>query len=697
MKIRWKIILPVSIIIIICSLSSAFISEYMITNNINESLNNELKNSMNTVKILFDEFFSTNKQIAKTCSETLEAAEILKKYAGNNVQGNKKVINKLKSDSKVSDYCQRLSNIKTDNELIAIYLLNNAGEIISGQSIDKIGGFRGDRPYFKKLVSTKQITISNVLKSRTSGKLTIVVCAPIIDKSDNMLGAILVAFDYLSFYNKILNTLSLSEGEYPYIFSSDKHFIAHPEQEILNKYAVDSKIPFKFIDKLLSAGNNIVEYTFPEGSETRRVAAVSPLDFSNWIIGFSYNLNLRLKTARHITFIILSAAILAVIIMCFTIYILIRYHIERPVNVLVDHLNQYCEGNIQLIEKHSQAIKKIRLNKDEFGDMTRAIGKFREYIQQNIVVASEIANGNLCVNIDVKSENDMFGNEFSLMTDKLKSAFQTLSSFTNGVREKVDMVNTASQELSDEALKQEEALIQISSSITHMGEKAEDNAKAATSASSITHQASSAAEKGNSLMGDLSKAISSITNRAKDTQTVVKSIDDIAFQTNLLALNAAVESARAGAHGKGFSVVAQEVKSLAMRSADAAKETSNLIDRMINEVNAGNELATKTVEILVEITKRVGEATEIVSTIENASKDQAKAVGEINIGINNLEQITVENTASAKQTADASHDMNTQAMNLQNIVSTFKHDQKEQDLAQDKSSTQQKQLAYSDI
>ncbi len=690
MKIRWKIILPVSAIIIICSLSSAFISEYMITNNINDSLNKELINSMHTIKILFNEFFSTNKQIAKTCSETREAEEILKKYTGNKIKDNKEIINKLKNDSEVIDYCQRLNKIKSDNNLIAIYLLNPKGEIISGQNIDNIGGFRGDRAYFKDLVSTKQITISNVLKSRTTGKLTIVVCAPVTDKSDNMLGGILVAFDYLNFYNEIINSLSLSEGEYPYIFSTDKHFIAHPDQEILNKYAIDAKIPFKFIDQLLSAGNNIVEYTFPEGSETKRVATVAPLNFSNWIIGFSYNLNLRLKTARHITFIILSAAIIAVIIMCLTIYLLIKYHIERPVNVLVDHLNQYCEGNIQLIEKHSQVIKKIRISKDEFGEMCRAIGKFREYIQQNITVASEIANGNLCVHIDVKSENDMFGNEFSIMTDKLKSAFKTLSTFTDGVREKVEMVNTASQELSDEALKQEEALIQISSSIAQMGEKAEDNAKAATSASSITHQASSAAEKGNSLMGELSKAISSITNRAKDTQTVVKSIDDIAFQTNLLALNAAVESARAGIHGKGFSVVAQEVKSLAMRSADAAKETSSLIDRMINEVNAGNELATKTVEILIEITKRVGEATEIVSNIEKASKDQARAVGEINIGINNLEQITVENTASAKQTADASHDMNTKAVNLQNIVSTFKHDQESQSPAQ-------KQLEHSNI
>ena len=674
MRIRWKIIIPVAIIIAICSLSSAFISEKVTSESVLRSLKNELNNSCHATKLLFDKYFNDNINIAKTCANTQQAESILLRYAGDNVRDDEDLRNQIKKDNDVINYCTRLAKTAKEYNLIALYLLNKEGEILCGQCVDKIGGFRGDRPYFKKLLKTDKVVISNILKSRTTGKLTVVVCAPVSDSSGTLIGCILLAFDYLEFYNKITESISLLEGEYPFIVTGNNHIIAHPDPELVAEYAVDAPAPFAFVDQIIANRNNMVEYSFPEGSDNRRIASTASLNDVDWIITYSGNYNLRLATAQKISWIIIAATILAILIMCLTIFLLIRFFIERPVNVLLDHLNEYCQGNVTVIDKHQKILDKLRSGKDEFGEMTRAVSKFREYIQHNIGIASEIAKGNLNISIDVKSENDMFGNEFRSMTSELKKTFQQLDRFTHEVMEKISQVSTASQRLSDEAIKQEESLIQISANVSQMGDQAKNNADFATSASTITSEASSAAEQGNSIMARLSQAITSITSRAEDTQKVVKSIDDIAFQTNLLALNAAVESARAGIHGKGFSVVAQEVKNLAMRSANAAGETATLIDRMIKEVNDGNQLACQTAEILQKIAEKITEATNIVSNIEQASIDQATSISEVNIGINNLEHITVQNTASARDTADASKDMTQEAINLETIVSYYKHD-----------------------
>ena len=675
MRIRWKIIIPVAIIIGICSLSSAFISEKIISDSVITSLKKELNNSCHATKLLFDKYFSDNINIAKTCADTQQAESILLRYAGDHVRGNEKLINQIRDDKDVVDYCSRLAKTAKEYNLIALYLLNKEGEILSGQSVDKIGGFRGDRPYFKKLIASNKTVISNIIKSRTTGKLTVVVCAPVTDSSATLIGSILLAFDYLEFYTKINESICLLEGEYPFIVTGNNHIIAHPDTELVSKYAVDEPADFSFVDQIIANKNSMIEYSFPDGSDNKRIAATSSLTHVDWIVTYSGNYNLRLKTAKNISWIIITATILAILIMCLTIFLLIRYFIELPVNVLLDHLNEYCQGNVTVIDKHQKVLKRILSSKDEFGDMTRAVGKFREYIQQNIVIASEIAQGNLNLNIGVKSENDMFGNEFKRMTGELKNTFRQLNRFTHEVMDKIAKVSSASQQLSNEAIKQEESLIEISANISQMGEQAKNNADFATSASAITNQASSTAEQGNNIMSKLSQAITSITNRAEDTQKVVKSIDDIAFQTNLLALNAAVESARAGVHGKGFSVVAQEVKNLAMRSASAAGETATLIDRMIKEVTDGNKLANQTAEILQEIAEKISEATSIVSNIEQASIAQAKSISEVNIGINNLEHITVQNTASARDTADASKDMTQEALNLETIVAHYQHEE----------------------
>jgi methyl-accepting chemotaxis protein len=169
-------------------------------------------------------------------------------------------------------------------------------------------------------------------------------------------------------------------------------------------------------------------------------------------------------------------------------------------------------------------------------------------------------------------------------------------------------------------------------------------------------------------MTHLTQSMEEISRASEETSKIIKTIDEIAFQTNLLALNAAVEAARAGEAGAGFAVVADEVRNLAMRAAEAAKNTADLIEGTVQKVHEGSDLVAKTNEAFGEVSKSAAKVGELVSEIAAASNEQAEGIGQVNKAVAEMDKVVQQNAASAEESASASEEMNAQAVQMKSMV-----------------------------
>jgi len=229
-------------------------------------------------------------------------------------------------------------------------------------------------------------------------------------------------------------------------------------------------------------------------------------------------------------------------------------------------------------------------------------------------------------------------------------------------------VSSASQTLAEGASEQAAGIQETSSSIEEMSSMTRKNADNANQANILVTETSRVVEEANQVMKELTQSIGEISTASEETGKIIKTIDEIAFQTNLLALNAAVEAARAGEAGAGFAVVADEVRNLAMRAAEAAKNTADLIEGTVKKVRQGSEILTKTNEVFAKIAGSSKKVQELVAEIAAASQEQAQGIEQINKAVSEMDKVVQKNAASAEESAAAAEEMNAQAETMKGFV-----------------------------
>jgi methyl-accepting chemotaxis protein len=344
--------------------------------------------------------------------------------------------------------------------------------------------------------------------------------------------------------------------------------------------------------------------------------------------------------------------------------------VVEPVEEALDVLKEMARGNLQVSvdgEYHGDHAEiKSALNE--------TLTHMRSYIGELSRVLAEVGNGNL----DLAITADYMG-DFITIKDSLNNIITRLSQVMGGISEAAEQVASGSKQVSDSSqalsqgsTEQAGAIQELTASIAEIASQTKQNAVNANHASQLAGVVRDNAKRGNDHMQDMLASMENISDSSANISKIIRVIDDIAFQTNILALNAAVEAARAGQHGKGFAVVAEEVRNLAARSADAAKETTELIEGSAEKVKRGTSIANETALGLAEIVTGIEQAAGLIEGIAKASSEQASGIAMINKGIDQVSLVVQTNSATAEQSAAASEELSGQSEILKEMVSRFR-------------------------
>ena len=393
-----------------------------------------------------------------------------------------------------------------------------------------------------------------------------------------------------------------------------------------------------------------------------------------------------IETASVVSIAILLGVTGVMIVVAVAISFNLSKSVAEPLSEMQKAATEMEQGNLS-IKLEYQSENELGMLANSMRSMASTL---QQYIESIDTVMEEFAKGNLTVvpTIEYKGDFASIGECTQKAVEAINDTLCQISQAADQVASGADQVSSGAQNLSQGATEQASSIEELAATVNGISSQVKTNAENANSAFARVEQVSSEMNESNHKMQEMISAMSEITNSSYEIGKIIKTIEDIAFQTNILALNAAVEAARAGAAGKGFAVVADEVRNLAAKSAEASKSTAVLIERSLKAVENGTQIADETAASLEQTVLGATEVSQLISKITNASNDQASAITQVTVGIDQISAVVQTNSATAEESAAASEELSGQAAMLKNLVGAFRLKEDSGDLALPMSSSE---------
>ncbi len=453
--------------------------------------------------------------------------------------------------------------------------------------------------------------------------------------------------------------------------SSDEYAVITNYEKVFSEFRSfrDTVISLVDADKMADAKSLMTGSEATAVAENTKNATVEIVTYK---IGAAQQQAESVITLADTLIIVMLIAIIIGIAVALVLSLTISRSISKPLRTMSWVAEMLAEGDVDVYDTLCDKDQQLKFRQDEIGKFALAFHNMINSTRAQAEATRAIALGDLTVEISARSEKDILGNSLCELCERLNIMASTIISAADQVATGSDLVSDSSMALSQGATEQASAIQQLTASIEGISSQTRRTAENAGMVDDISKSAKMDADGGNQRMKDMLAAMAGINESSGKIGNIIKVIDDIAFQTNILALNAAVEAARAGQHGRGFAVVAEEVRNLAARSANAAKETTALIENSVKKVETGTKIATETAEALSKIVMEVEKVAELVSKIAEDSQDQAVSIEQIKTGVSQVSQVVQTNAATAEESAAASEELSSQADHLKENIGIFK-------------------------
>ncbi|MGN0612605.1 MAG: methyl-accepting chemotaxis protein [Porcipelethomonas sp.] len=642
-------IMVITIIGILFTAAAVFATTFIPSRQITDSVLEEHVSSILTT--LKNEIAYLSGQAQSSAQSLAEFESLVQAYEENDAEA---MYNSV-------DTFYKVAKMTTD----CITLTDDTGTVLLRYYSDKKGDSIADLDYVAKALAGE--TVTSVAKGNNI-KFGARTGTPVKDSTGKVLGVISIT--YPLDHEAIVDQL---KGE------SDNEFTIFMGDERINttimdgdERAVGTKMNEEVAKIVLEGKEEYFHETEILG--TTYMAAYAPiLDENGEAVGALFTgLDMTDIAAQRMisTAVGVAIALVVIVVVIVVMNLYIGRSIVKPVTQLCSVAKEMANGNLG-VEINKSANNEIGTLSDSLSEVQANLKIYIGDISEHM---EALAAGDMTTEVNREYVGDFASikNSINKITDALNNTLSSINIAAEQVNSGAEQVATAAQSLSQGATEQASSIQELSGSIMSVSEQVNQNAKNVNVAGNYVQESQNGIENSNKYMHQMMEAMNDINESSSQISKIIKVIDDIAFQTNILALNAAVEAARAGAAGKGFSVVADEVRNLASKSADAAKQTTLLIEGSVTSVGKGMEIAQETDRALETVRAQSEMVVQTIKKIQDASNEQAEAINQITIGLEQISSVVQTNSATSQESAAASEELSGQAQMLQEEISQFK-------------------------